>query len=148
MRYEIVPMEEAVKELEFKQFYEVCRIFGVEVVDKSVHLTEVDKEKVTEADVAALATPDIKKIKMRRDFENMQAEIVANYKKLDRRNRRQIDRIMAKLIWGNRTARRIQMEKVRENAIAAEQNKEQYLSFIKEDLTLANTAAEATESEG
>jgi hypothetical protein len=141
-------MEEAVKELEFKQFYEVCRIFGVEVVDKSVHLTEVDKEKATEADVAALATPDIGKIKMRRDFENMQAEIVANYKKLDRRNRRQIDRIMAKLIWGNRTARRIQMEKVREDAIAAEQNKEQYLSFIKEDLTLANTAAEATESEG
>ena len=148
MRYKIVPMEEAVKELEFKQFYEVCRIFGVEVVDKSVHLTEVDKENVTSADVAALATPDIGKIKMRRDFENMQAEIVANYKKLDRRNRRQIDRIMAKLIWGNRTARRIQMEKVREDAIAAEQNKDQYLEFIKEDLALADTAAEATESEG
>ena len=143
MRHEIVPMEEAVKELEFKQFYEVCRIFGVEIVDKSVHLTEVDKDGVTEADLAALATPDLSKVKMRRDFENMQGEIVAAYRKLDRRNRRKIDRIMAKLIWGNRTARRIQMEKVRQDAIAAEQAKDSVMEYIREDLTKADMAAEA-----
>lgn len=147
MGYKIVPMEEAVKELEFKQFYEVCRIFGVEIVDKTAHLTDVDMEKVTEADMAALANPDIGKIKMRRDFENMQNEIVAAYKKLDRRNRRKIDRIMAKLIWGNRTARRIQMEKVKENYEAAARQKDEVMEYIKEDLAKADNAAEASESE-
>lgn len=147
MGYKIVPMEEAVKELEFKQFYEVCRIFGVEIVDKTAHLTDVDMEKVTEADMAALANPDISKIKMRRDFENMQNEIVVAYKKLDRRNRRKIDRIMAKLIWGNRTARRIQMEKVKENYEAAARQKDEVMEYIKEDLAKADNVAEASESE-
>jgi benzoyl-CoA reductase/2-hydroxyglutaryl-CoA dehydratase subunit BcrC/BadD/HgdB len=47
------------------------------------------------------------KVKMRRDFENMTNELIEVYNKLPRRNRRQIDPIIAKIVWGNKKANQI-----------------------------------------
>lgn len=103
-----MPFEEAVKEFNFSQFYEVCKIFGVDVVDRNVwnQLAAEARENGTEIDLS--------KVKMRRDFDEMTEELVKNYKSLPRRNRRQIDPIVAKIIWGNRQAKHITENKIME----------------------------------
>ena len=107
-KYRNMPFEEAVKEFNFNQFYEVCKIFGVDVVDRTVwnQLAAEAKENGTEIDLT--------KVKMRRDFDKMTEELVENYKALPRRNRRQIDPIIAKIIWGNRQAKHITENKIKE----------------------------------
>lgn len=101
-----MPFEEAVKEFNFNQFYEVCKIFGIDVVDREVwnQLTAEAKENGTEIDLS--------KVKMRRDFDVMTEELVNAYKSLPRRNRRKIDPIVAKIVWGNRQARHISEKRI------------------------------------
>ena len=107
-KYRNIPFEEAIKEFNFNQFYEVCKIFGVDVVDRNVwnQLAAEAKENGTEIDLT--------KVKMRRDFDKMTEEVINSYKSLPRRNRRQIDPIVAKIIWGNRQAKHITENKIME----------------------------------
>ena len=101
MRYKKIAFEEAVKEFNFNQFYEVCKIFGVDIVDRVEFdkLMEEAKENGTDLDVS--------RVKMRRDFDKMTEELIEVYNSFPRRNRRQIDPIVAKIVWGNKRARNI-----------------------------------------
>lgn len=105
-KYKDMPFEEAIKEFNFNQFYEVCKIFGVDVVDRTVwnQLAAEARENGTEIDLS--------KVKMRRDFEVMTEELVKVYKSMPRRNRRKIDPIIAKIVWGNRQARNISEKRI------------------------------------
>ena len=134
-KVEKIKFEEAVKYFNFTQFYEICKIFDVDVVDK-------DEFKKLAAEAREQGTAmDMSKVKMRRDFENMTNELVEVYNKLPRRNRRQIDPIIAKIVWGNKRANDISIEKIEQTyAAAAEQVgnlseliKNQSLSEVSED---------------
>lgn len=100
-KVEKIKFEEAVKYFNFTQFYEICKIFDVDVVDK-------DEFKKLAAEAREQGTAmDMSKVKMRRDFENMTNELIEVYNNLPRRNRRQIDPIIAKIVWGNKKANQI-----------------------------------------
>lgn len=96
--------EDLIKEFTFKQFYELCKIFDVDVVDR---------ESVKEATLEALKNKekvDLSNVKMRRDFDNMTDELVKSYYGHNRQFRRQADQIIGKVIKANRTAKKLQNE--------------------------------------
>lgn len=135
-KYEIVKFENAVGQLEFAQFYQVCKIFGVEVVDK---------ESIAKAAKATLDTEgqpqlDLGEVKYRRDFDKMTEELIEKYHSFDRRNRRKIDRVVAKIIWGNKQARHITEEQIKQSYAAGVANLDKVEEYHKNAL-----AAEATE---
>ena len=96
-----ISFEDAIKEFNFTQFYEICKIFNVDVVDKEVFGQLAAEARETGNEI------DISKVKMRRDFDRMTEELIEEYNKLPRRNRRQIDPIIGKIVWGNRQAQKI-----------------------------------------
>lgn len=96
--------EELVKEFTFEQFYELCKIFDVDIVDR---------ESVKEATLEALKNKekvDLSGVKMRRDFDNMTNELVESYYGHNRQFRRQADQIINKVVKANRTAKKLQDE--------------------------------------
>lgn len=96
--------EELIKEFTFDQFYELCKIFGVDIVDR---------ESVKEATLKALKNKekvDLSQVKMRRDFDNMTNELVDSYYGHNREFRRKADQIIGKVIQANRTAAKLQNE--------------------------------------
>ena len=134
-KIEKIKFEDAVKFFNFTQFYEICKIFNVDVVDK-------DEFKKLAAEAREQGTTiDMSKVKMRRDFENMTNELIAVYNNLPRRNRRQIDPIIAKIVWGNKRANEIgtdRIEQVYTTAASQVDNlseliKNQSLSEVSED---------------
>ena len=150
-----MPFEEAVKEFNFNQFYEVCKIFNVDVVDRTVwnQLAAEARENGTEIDLS--------KVKMRRDFDKMTEEVVQSYKSLPRRNRRKIDPIVAKIIWGNRQAKHITENKIMEQyneglemlnnlngEAAIELNNEVEVENVVEDTSTEDNTVTATTAKG
>lgn len=95
------------KELEFEQFIEICRIFEVDILDRKNFKEVIATE---ENDTAAEGNM----LKCRRDFDVMMEEIVAKYNKESRNNRRVIYKLMNKIVKANRAARRIISEEVTE----------------------------------
>lgn len=96
--------EDLIKEFTFEQFYELCKIFNVDIVDR---------ESVKEATLEALKNKekvDLGNVKMRRDFDNMTNELVASYYGHNRQFRRQADQIIERVIKANRTAKKLQNE--------------------------------------
>ena len=96
--------EELVKEFTFEQFYELCKIFEVDIVDR---------QSVKEATLEALKNKekvDLSEVKMRRDFDNMTNELVASYYGHNRQFRRKADQIINKVIKANRTAKKLRNE--------------------------------------
>lgn len=96
--------EDLIKEFTFEQFYELCKIFNVDIVDR---------ESVKEATLEALKNKekvDLSNVKMRRDFDNMTNELVTSYYGHNRQFRRQADQIIEKVIKANRTAKKLQNE--------------------------------------
>jgi hypothetical protein len=110
---EKIRFEDAVKFFNFSQFYEICKIFGVDVVDREVFDVMAAEAKEQGKDM------DLSKVKMRRDFEVMTNELIAAYNKLPRRNRRQIDPIISKIVWGNKRANQISQDRIVETYNAA-----------------------------
>lgn len=96
-----ISFEDAIKEFNFNQFYEICKIFHIDVVDREVFGQLAAEARETGNEI------DLSKVKMRRDFDKMTKELIKEYNKLPRRNRRQIDPIIAKIVWGNRQAQKI-----------------------------------------
>jgi hypothetical protein len=107
-KHQIVKFEEAIKQLEFNQFYELCKIFEIEVVDKK-SIKEMREDLVGGDSNAAT---DFSKIKFRRDFDKLSEELIEKYHSYPRQNRRQIDRIIAKIVWANKQARYLTKEKI------------------------------------
>lgn len=106
MKHKIVKFEDAIKEFTFSQFYEICKIFEVEVVDR---------DSIRQATLEATQNKtqvDMSKVKFRRDFDEMGEELCKKYHSYGRENRRKIDRIVAKIVWGNKQADRLAKEKV------------------------------------
>lgn len=134
-KIEKIKFEDAVKYFNFTQFYEICKIFNVDVVDKDEF-----KKLAAEAREQGVAM-DMSKVKMRRDFDNMTNELIEVYNNLPRRNRRQIDPIIAKIVWGNKRANEIgtdRIEQVYTTAASQVDNiseliKNQSLSEVSED---------------
>ena len=95
------------KELEFEQFIEICRIFEVDILDRKNF-----KEVIATEENDTAAEGNI--LKCRRDFDVMMEEIVVKYNKESRNNRRIIYKLMNKIVKANRAARRIISEEVTE----------------------------------
>lgn len=96
--------EDLIKEFTFEQFYELCKIFNVDIVDR---------ESVKKATLEALKNKekvDLSNVKMRRDFDRMTNELVVSYYGHNRQFRRQADQIIGKVIKANRTAKKLQDE--------------------------------------
>ena len=106
MRHTKVKFEEALKDFTFNQFYEVCKIFGVDVIDRN-SVKEMTKEAMAaEEDLTKVGENlDLTKVKFRRDFDNMSEELCKIYHSYNRQNRRKIDSVVAKIVWGNKQAR-------------------------------------------
>ena len=110
---EKIRFEDAVKFFNFSQFYEICKIFGVDVVDREAFDVMAAEAKEQGKGM------DLSKVKMRRDFEVMTNELIAAYNKLPRHNRRQIDPIISKIVWGNKRANQISQDRIVETYNAA-----------------------------
>lgn len=117
-----IKFPDAIKELNFKQFIEVCKFFDVRVVDRE----SVKLEDNSPTSVAAAA----KNAHARRDFEEMTNELVESYTSLPRERRRKIDRIVDKIVRANRTARKLMREKVEESYAAGAANLDEVLNVI------------------
>ena len=120
-----IKFPEVIGELNYNQFIEVCRIFGVPVVDRESVKVETEED-----------TKDIEKhlkdAKMRRDFDVMIEELLKKYQESGRGNRRAIDRITTKIILANRTARKILNEKVVNEYDAGVRKMDEVLDIITE----------------
>lgn len=128
MKYQKVDFSEAVKEFELHQFIQFCEFFGVDVIERESVKTALaavgqdnEKDAVKEAFSGA---------KARRDFEQMSEELVEKYKAAGRPMRRKIDRIVAKICWGNRQARKIQRDRLVEQQRAAIEQKNSVIEQI------------------
>lgn len=143
-KIEKIKFEDAVKLFNFNQFYEICKIFGIDVVDRKSFEQIMDEAKEQNIN------PDLSKVKMRRDFDKMEEELVKYYNNLPRRNRRQIDPIIAKIIWGNKKANQI-AETLKENIVsdynAAVAQLDEVQGVIKENDENTDNAAVALESD-
>ena len=125
-KIEKIKFEDAVKHFNFTQFYEICKIFGVDVVDK-------DEFKKLAAEAREQGTAmDMSKVKMRRDFDNMTNELIEVYNNLPRRNRRQIDPIIAKIVWGNKRANEIGTDRIEQTYAVAASQVDELSEMIKE----------------
>ena len=113
MRHTKVKFEEALKDFTFNQFYEVCKIFGVDVIDRN-SVKEMTKEAMAaEEDLTKVGENlDLTKVKFRRDFDNMSEELCKIYHGYNRQNRRKIDSVVAKIVWGNKQARYLSEKKI------------------------------------
>ena len=133
MRYPKIKFEQVIKELEFTQFYELCKILEVDVVDRKVFDEKMEeaKENNTTLDTAA--------IKMRRDFDKINEELIEKYNKLNRKTRRQLDPILSKIVWGNRQARKIGIENMKKKWSEAKENVGEVISNISENTDMAAT---------
>lgn len=126
-KIEKIKFEDAIEHFNFTQFYEICKIFGIDVVDREVYnqLAAEAREKGTSIDIS--------KIKMRRDFDKMTEELIDYYNSLPRRNRRQIDPIVAKIVWGNKRANQIATDRITEQYNAAASQVDEVVEHIKEN---------------
>lgn len=107
MKHNKIKFEDAIKEFTFAQFYEICKIFEVEVADR-------DSIKAAALEATQNKTKvDMSKVKFRRDFDKMSEELCEKYHSYGRQNRRNIDRIVAKIVWGNKQAHYLANEKVK-----------------------------------
>ena len=105
--------EDLVKEFTFEQFYELCRIFDIDVVDRqSVKEIALEATKNNEK-------LDFSKVKMRRDFDNMTNELVKAYYGHNRNFRRQADKVIEKVVRANRQAKAIAVSTLEKNYNAA-----------------------------
>lgn len=143
-RVEKIKFEDAIEQFNFSQFYEICKIFGIDVVDREVYnqLAAEARENGTSIDIS--------KIKMRRDFDKMTEELVKYYNALPRRNRRQIDPIIAKIVWGNKRAQKIVSDKITEQYVAGVENLDNVMQELKENNEVVEStdmAATASESD-
>lgn len=133
-------------EFSFDQFYELCRIFEIDMVDRQ-----------SVRDIALEATKsgekmDFSQVKMRRDFDVMADELVAAYNKQNRAMRRKIDKIIETVVRANRQARTMQQKTLSEQYNAAidkieevQQLHNSTINNTEENSTSADMAAEATE---
>lgn len=143
-KIEKVKFEDAIKEFNFSQFYEICKIFGIDVVDRESFAQIMNEAKEQNVN------PDLSKVKMRRDFDKMEEELIEYYNSLPRRNRRQIDPIIAKIVWGNKKAKQV-AETLKENIVsdynAAVAQLDEVQEEIKENNKNTDNAAVALESD-
>lgn len=115
MKHTKVKFEDALKEFTFSQFYEVCKIFGVDVVDRNSVKAMTKETMAAEEDLSKVGENlDLTKVKFRRDFDNMSEELCKVYHSYNRQNRRKIDTIVAKIIWGNKQAKYLSEKRIRE----------------------------------
>lgn len=135
MRYPKIEFEQVIKELEFTQFYELCKILEVDVVDRDVFNEGMEKAKETNTSLDTAA------IKMRRDFDKMIEELIEKYHKLNRKTRRQLDPILSKIVWGNRQARKIGIENMKKKWSEAKENVDEVVSHISENTDMAAIAS-------
>lgn len=133
-RYEKVKFEDAVKQFNFNQFYEICKIFHVNVIDKENFSKLSDEAKAENKQL------DLSKVKMRRDFDKMTEELIEAYHSLPRRNRRQIDPIIAKIVWGNKKANKITTDRIVDTYNAG-------LANLEDNEVSTETAAAPSESD-
>lgn len=108
MRYKKVSIEELIPQLEPFQFLELCKICGVEVLDKA-ELRQglgVEGEPNTETISKLEVKIDESHIKVRRDFDLMEQELIEAYHKFPRKTRRKMEYYFARIYWGNKTARK------------------------------------------
>ena len=142
-KIEKIKFEDAIEHFNFTQFYEICKIFGIDVVDREVYnqLAAEAKEKGTAIDIS--------KIKMRRDFAKMSEELIAYYNSLPRKNRRQIDPIIAKIVWGNKQASKITTDRITEQYNAAASQVNEVVEHIKgnDNVELDNEIEDETSTE-
>lgn len=120
LRQKVTHVPDGLKWLEVNQFLQVANFFGVNIVDKSTEVLTED------------GRVDPKKVKMRRDFDAMEAEIVEKYNVLTRKQRRQIDRIFSKIVNANQTARNIIYDKVSQIHTAGQAQIEEVMKSISE----------------
>ena len=97
---------EALKQLEFYQFCQVCNIFGVDIVERN------SIKEMTQLAIEDNKELDLEKTKTRRDFDNMTNELIEKYNKYDRQTRRKFDKIMERVIKGNNRARAIEVDRL------------------------------------
>lgn len=120
LRQKVIHVTEGLKWLEVNQFLQIANFFGVNIVDKNTEvLTEDGKVDPT-------------KVKMRRDFDVMETEIIEQYNALTRKQRRQIDRIFSKIVNANHTARNIIYDKVSQIHTAGQAQIEEVMKSIAE----------------
>lgn len=115
MKHIKVKFEEALKDFTFSQFYEICKIFGVDVVDRSSVRTMTKEAMAAEEDLSKVGENlDLTKVKFRRDFDVMSEELCKVYHSYNRQNRRKIDTVVAKIAWGNKQAKYLSEKRIRE----------------------------------
>ena len=135
MKYPKIKFEQVIKELEFTQFYELCKILEVDVVDREIFNEGMEKAKETNSSLDTAA------IKMRRDFDKINEELIEKYNKLNRKTRRQLDPILNKIVWGNRQARKIGIENMKKKWSEAKENVDEVVSHISENTDMAAIAS-------
>ena len=99
---EKMKFENVLKEFNFEQFYELCRIFEVDVVDRQ-SVREALKDATNSNEKI-----DFSDVKMRRDFDNLEKELIEKYYGFNRAFRRQVDKIIEKVVKANRAAAKLQ----------------------------------------
>lgn len=129
--------EDLVKEFTFEQFYELCRIFDIDVVDRqSVKEIALEATKNNEK-------LDFSKVKMRRDFDNMTNELVKAYYSNNRNFRRQADKVIEKVVRANRQAKAIAVSTLEKKYNAAIDKIDEVQQLHKDNLaTIDNPTGE------
>lgn len=91
-------VENLAKDLEVYQFFEVCKYFEVSIFN-------LDKKTIKDKDG---------KVEFRKDFENMENEIAEKFKAMPRRQRRQVTKVIDKVVTANRKNRKKAVEEFKE----------------------------------
>lgn len=129
-----ISFNEAVKHFTFEQFYEICKIFGINVLDKEEFKRVVNEAKEKKEQI------NVSDIHFRRDFDVMTEELIEKYNAMSRKNRRQIDPIVAKIVWANKQAQYLTEQKIKEEYDAGIE----VLDKVQEIDKNTHNAAEAT----
>lgn len=128
MKHKVVKFEDALKELNWKQFFQLCNIFGIRWVEKVDESGQID----------------LKNIKVRRDFEKLTEELCAKYYGYNRKARRQMDRIIAKIRWGNARYKEAVDKTIGDIYAAGVENLDSVMADMEADMK-ADMAAEPSE---
>lgn len=92
-------MENLARDLEVYQFFQVCKYFDVSIVNIKIDADDKELEKF-----------DKEGVSFRKDFDNMEKEIYAKYVAMPRRNRRQIGKVIGKVVEANQKNRKKAVE--------------------------------------
>ena len=129
--------ENVLKEFNFEQFYELCRIFEIDIVDRQ-SVKDLTKEALSNNEAF-----DFSGVKLRRDFDNLEKELVKKYYGFNRAFRRKVDKIIEKVVKANRTVVKLGTQKLEKQYQAAIENLDNVTEMHNEIVNTDNSTSNA-----